>query len=478
TPELLRKLEPSKCSEVVDALFVFALVYTVAATTSTTTGRATLAAWLQQAALNGLLGCWVSPGGHHYELKATELQRLELCPGALPPPLVAAADAAAAGDVFEFMYDTQALGWRRWIELIEPDALKMPADASFHTLLVPTTDSVTVAFLLRLAIDNRQASPAPAAPACPTSLTYPLLLVGPTGCGKTAYTKALLLALDPERYTPPVVQGFSARTSANVTQALIDAKMDKRRKGVYGPPLGKTAVIFVDDLNMPQPEQYGAQPPIELLRQFMDHGGWYNRDNSFRTMKDIHFIAAMGLPGGGRSFVTSRFTRHFHQLCLTEPSEACLTYIFCTLHRWFLTSCQTFPAPLRALEAPLVAATLDVYRTVCAQLLPTPTKSHYTFNLRDFSRVMQGLQMQDPKALAACASAAGVDQVSQHIKLWCHEVLRVFYDRLVDGAEQSWFLTVLRSAVSRHFDTNLDVLFAHLVHPSAESGATPSATGL
>ena len=65
-----------------------------------------------------------------------------------------------------------------------------------------------------------------------------------------------------------------------------------------------------------------------------------------------------------------------------------LHIIFSSLVTWWLHK-FSYSQNISKLGKGLVAATLDVYEAAQKQLLPTPTKSHYTFNLRDVSKVFQ-----------------------------------------------------------------------------------------
>lgn len=62
----------------------------------------------------------------------------------------------------------------------------------------------------------------------------------------------------------------------------------------------------------------------------------------------------------------------------------------------------------------IVAATMDVYKQAMVNLLPTPAKSHYVFNLRDFARVVLGCLLIKQQA---------VSSKKQFVRLWVHEVM-------------------------------------------------------
>ncbi|KAG6609730.1 Axonemal dynein heavy chain [Phytophthora cinnamomi] len=337
------------------------------------------------------------------------------------------------GLVYDYRFDTRRSVWVNWMEASGGGAFVIPRDAQFTQVLVPTIDSERNAWLLDTLIRHH----------------FHVLCTGDTGTGKSVSIKKKLLSGlndppgsdSPPKFAPSIFLNFSAQTSANQTQDLIEAKLDKRRKGVLGPPLGQSCVIFVDDLNMPAKETYGAQPPIELLRQWMGHGGWYNRkDNSFTQLVDIQFIAAMGPPGGGRTRITQRYVRYFNLINFVPFDNESLRAIFTRITDWFLLN---FPQAVKQLGGAVVSATIDIYNTISQALLPTPAKSHYTFNLRDLSKVFQGV---------AQASSDTIKDGKDFVRLWSHECLRVFSDRLIDDKDRAWFADILSKTVKVHFD--------------------------
>uniref|UniRef100_A0A8C6MFN2 Dynein axonemal heavy chain 12 n=1 Tax=Nothobranchius furzeri TaxID=105023 RepID=A0A8C6MFN2_NOTFU len=341
------------------------------------------------------------------------------------------------GLVYDYFYEFHGKGqWVHWNETIKDISLG-DKNTKVQEIIVPTIDTVRYTYLMDLCIAHG----------------VPPLFVGPTGTGKSVYVKEKLMNnLDKDRFLPFFVN-FSARTSANQTQNIIMSRLDKRRKGVFGPPLGKKCVMFVDDMNMPALERFGAQPPVELLRQFIDHGNWYDlKDTSKICLVDIQLISAMGPPGGGRNAVSSRFLRHFNIFSINPFSDDTMVGIFSNIVDFYLKH-NMFPPECFAVGTQIVTATMEVYKQAMKNLLPTPAKSHYTFNLRDFSRVIQGCLLLKKDSL---------ENKHTMIRLFVHEVFRVYYDRLVDDRDREWLYKLMNSILENHFNESFEQVFENL----------------
>jgi hypothetical protein len=105
-----------------------------------------------------------------------------------------------------------------------------------------------------------------------------------------------------------------------------------------------------------------------------------------------------------------------------------------------------------------IQATLGLFTAATKTFLPTPTQSHYLFNLRDFSRVTLGC-LQTPPSL--------LDSPEKFIRLWMHESNRVFADRLVDSEDQKSFFEIIKAATNNTFKVPLEKILSHLSDNSA-----------
>ena len=359
----------------------------------------------------------------------------------------------ATGTGFDWFVDVKENKFRDWTTIVPK--FEYDSTLPYFSLMVPTMDTSRFSFLMKHLI----------------MIDKPVFMTGVTGTGKTVMIQSLLNSLQPMPYEGgmgviPIFMNYSAQTLSIVSQSTIESKLEKKRKNLLGAPAGKKVVVFVDDVNMPLVEEYGAQAPIELLRQFLDHRGFYDRDKLFwKDIVDVLLFVAAAPPGGGRAAVTPRFVRHFNVICTPPASEHTLTHIFECILSGFLS--VKFEPEIQRMCKGVVAATIEVYNKISEELLPTPSKFHYTFNLRDISKVFQGMLMIRPRK---CQSA------DVFARLWVHESQRIFYDRMTNEDDQTWFVKLAGELCTRHLKVTLPeeelmskpIIFADFLKPDLE----------
>jgi len=327
--------------------------------------------------------------------------------------------------------------WREQLESLDKREEVFEEGLKFHEVVIPTTDTIKFTSLLEFMVKNK----------------LPVLILGPTGTGKTLYVSSFMKSLNQDEYVTTFI-GFSAQTTANQTQDTLEVKLEPRKRGIYAPRYPKKLIAFVDDLNMPMVEPCGAQPPIELLREFLDTGGWYSRDKEHRMklIIDTILLTAMSPPGGGRNEVTQRLLRHFQILTFSSFDNVVLNRIFGNLMTWHVKTSKLSVDLIKPLGA-LASAAIDVYNLISTKLLHTPEKFHYLFNMRDVARVIQGIQMANLKSAST----------RKLIRLLVHEIARVFMDRLITVQDKQMVFESLQTVVREKMHDDLKAALSEII---------------
>lgn len=322
--------------------------------------------------------------------------------------------------IYEYFVNSTTGEWGKW----KPPTWTYPEGKTldFSNLLVPTMDSTRAQHVIRTIHRQKGA----------------VLVVGAEGTAKTSTQLMFLAQQDPNSMLAKRIN-FSSATTPGMAQYSIEAELDKRGGKNFGPPNGKKMTIFFDDVSMPEVNEWGDQTTLELVRLVIEYGGFYFLDKDkrgdFKTCEDLQYLAAMQQPGGGKNDIPNRLKRNFFIFNLVLPSITSINDIYGQMLDGHFTS-KEFDASTLDVVGKLTNATIRLWRVMKSKMLPTPAKFHYVFNMRDLSRVFQGILLTPKDSIITGGFRANEGKLrdfsSQNmiLGLWRHECDRVFSDKL------------------------------------------------
>lgn len=303
---------------------------------------------------------------------------------------------------------------------------------------VPTPETCSVSYWMDLLVQMKK----------------PVMLAGPTGTGKSALVNGMLNGLTVGGIATGGSAGtssgfnisastinFNYYTTSSVLASAMSLPLEKKTGSNYGPPGTGRLVYFIDDVNLPEVDQYNTASAIAHLRQHLEYEHCYELDKmSLKNIMNTQVVACMN-PAAGSNQINPRLQRHFATFFVGLPGSTSLL----TIYQSFLNghfACLPFADEVKEQSTSVLKAAMGLHALVTGAFKKTAVNFFYEFTMREISQVFQGLLVSTPDT---------VSTPDKLVLLWLHESERVYGDRLVSASDLTRFNSIVQTQCKKTF---------------------------
>jgi len=334
------------------------------------------------------------------------------------------------GPIFDYYVDPNSFEYKSWSEhsLFQ---IQNPQEIIYNKVFIPLVENIPYYYITELYL----------------KLAKPICFMGKPSSGKSLMINKILNTLETSTKNVCNLRYLlNYNTNSNKIENYLSNKLVYLKRNLIGDYFDKEVILFLDDVNLEKCDKFNSQTSIEFLRKLDCHKKIYDmKSNVNLVISKLKIISCANVTSQRNNLVVERYIHSANIISQNSISEEGIKNLFKSnlethLQKYIPKTCSITSNQYVQLSNIFLTFVNESFR-------PSPNKLHYKYNLRNLSRVFQGIHFFSYKY-------ENTDYPRYLIKIWFFEITRVFEDGLTTIEDKKFFQDNLIKTYNNYFRYN------------------------